>query len=456
MTNRNLLVGIYLFMILSLLSGCVTQVRDVTTPQDKRIKIEFWYASWSRDFVEKTIEPAFEARFPQYDLVSRTFDSYDEIWKNFVLAYEQGEIPALVQGQEIFTQVMRDSGYFKPLWGAIGSRTEINGIKFALDDIVPMVGAYYQINGKFYSMPWNTSSAVLFANMEVLVEAGVAANVNDRDAIPDTWVELETACEAILTKTDAQCIWWPIDTWWITMPLAQMGQMYVNNDNGRSARADRVILTSDAAVAAFSWWANMEDRGFYAPYGPNTDEIVPNADFANGKLAFISHSSGMTADYTAAFAKSGHTLGVGFLPHNQDYEYYSVTLGGGTIYLSKGLSTEVEDGALTLLAFNILPENDALFHKYSGYIPIRLSTAQILEAEGWDPNFRVAFDQFKAGRVTPAIGALLPTFPETDKIVLAAIENILYKDAPLMETLRQAEADATAVLQEYNQLVENK
>jgi sn-glycerol 3-phosphate transport system substrate-binding protein len=447
MNKHSQLFSLCLLVVLSLLSNCAIPT------QTSRIPIEFWYASWHQDFIEQNIEPAFEARFPQYDLVSRPFNSYAEIWENYLLAREQGELPALIQGQEIFTQVMRDSGYFKPLGEAIGDRTAINGIEFALNDILPVVGAYYQIDGQFYSMPWNTSSAVLFANMDILIEAGIASNLNDRAAIPDTWAEMESACEAILTNTEAECAWWPIDTWWITMPLAQMGQVYVNNYNGRSTRADQVILTSDAAIAAFSWWASMEERGFYAPYGPNTDELVPETDFVNGRIAFISHSSGMTAHYTAAFAESDYTLGVGFLPYNQEYEYHSVTLGGGTIYLSNRLPPDVEEGALTFMAFNILPENDAAFHRASGYVPIRLSTAQILEAEGWDPNFRVAFDQFKAGHVTPAIGALLPTFPETDVVVLQAIEIIMYRDAPLMETLRQAEADATATLQEYNRLL---
>jgi len=122
MNSHNLNIVIQLLMVFSLLSGCASPAQEAMTPQDKRIKIEFWYASWSRDFVEKTIEPAFEARFPQYDLVSRTFDSYGEIWKNYVLAREQGEIPALVQGQEIFTQVMRDSG-----WAAEGMHPARNG-----------------------------------------------------------------------------------------------------------------------------------------------------------------------------------------------------------------------------------------------------------------------------------------------------------------------------------------
>lgn len=447
MYRRTLILGIYLATILSLLSSCIP-VR-----QEGRIPIEFWYASWHYDFIEGNIKPAFEARFPQYVLVSRTFSSYAEIWQNYLLAREQGESPALVQGQETLTQVMRDSGHFKPLWEAIGDRTKINGIPFALDDIVPMVGAYYQVDDRFYSMPWNTSTAVLFANMELLVAAGIASNVNDRDAMPDNWADFEHACAAITTKTEAQCAWWPVDTWWVTMPLAQMGEMYVNNDNGRSARADRVILTSAAAVSAISWWATMADRQFYAPYGSNIDEIVPESDFATGKLAFISHSSGKMARYSDVFDESGYTLGVGFLPHNQDYEYHSVTLGGGTIYLSEGLSESVEEGALAFLAFNILPEYDAEFHKASGYIPIRLSTAGILESEGWDPNFRVAYDQLNAGVVTPAIGALLPTFPETDRIVLEAVESIIYEDAPLMQRLEDAEVDATAVLREYNLLV---
>ncbi|NJL57240.1 hypothetical protein HC928_20450 [bacterium] len=63
-----------------------------------RIEIEFWYGGWQLDFIEANIEPAFEELFPQYDLVSRTFENYAQLWENYILAREQGELPALFQG----------------------------------------------------------------------------------------------------------------------------------------------------------------------------------------------------------------------------------------------------------------------------------------------------------------------------------------------------------------------
>lgn len=450
MTNRNLFRTLFASVLLALLS-----LTPVAAQNSDRIVIEFWHRNFLLDYFNAEVEPEFEAAYPQYDLVSRVFDTYRQTWDNYILAQEQGNAPAAMMGTETLTQVLRDSGYFKPVWEAIGDREEVNGLSLNLEDILPVVAAYYQVDGQYFSYPFNTSTAVLYANMDVLVAAGVVADVDDIASLPGTWAELEAACEAIVATTEARCAQSWVDPWFVEHTLAQTGTMLTDNDNGRSGPATQVILDSEPVVELFTWWLSMLERGYFVDYGSSpSGSAAPTADLAAGAVAFNFGSSGGIRSLTTALAENGYSLGVGFLPHNQDRDYFSVTLGGATLYLTDGLSPEVEDGALTFMAFLNTPENAAKFHQAFGYVPIRQSALPLLEAD-WaaDPNFRVPFDQFNAGTVTPAIGALLPTYLEMRDILLPAMQEILLNGASIEETLANASADASIILEEYNLLL---
>lgn len=452
MNIRNVYRALFALALLATVS-----LTPVFAQNDGRIQIEYWHRNFLLDYFNQEIEPAFEAAYPQYDLVQRVFDTYRQTWDNYILAQEQGNPPAVIMGTETLTQVLRDSGYFRSVHEAIGNREEINGLSLNLDDILPVVAAYYQVDGEWYSFPFNTSTAMLYANMDVLVEAGVVENVDDIASLPGTWAELEAACELIVANTEALCAQSWLDAWFPEMTLAQTGTMLTDNENGRSGRATQVILDSEPVIELFTFWTDMLERGLFVDYGLSpSGSAGPAADLANGVVAFNFGSSGGIRSLTNALAENGYTLGVGFLPHNQDRDYYSVTLGGATLYLTAGLDAAVEEGALTFMAFLNTPENAAAFHQAFGYVPIRQSALPLLE-EAWaaDPNFRVPFDQFSAGTVTPAIGALLPTYLEMRDILVPAMQEILQNDAPIAETLANASADATVVLEEYNLLLGN-
>ncbi len=447
MNKRTIIVIITLVTTFLLLSIPAAFAQDEPTP------VELMLGGWQLEFMETHIEPAFEERFPQYDLVLRPFDNYGQIWENYLLAREQDENPALVQGTETLTQVMRDSGNFKPLWQAINGHSEVNGIEFDLDDFVPALYAYYAIDDQLFSMPWNTSAPLLYANMDILVEAGIASDLEDLDSLPGTWQELETACKVILAETEAQCAYWRVHPWWFENPMAQAGEYMINNENGRVARADEVILASPAGIELMEWWRFMLDQGYFVNYGPNPGD-APNTDFATGNLAFsAASSSGGVRTLDGVLEENGFTLGTGFLPHDGNREYFSIGIGGGTLYLSDGLDPNVEKAALTFLAFNVLPENDAAYHLNFGYIPVRVSTQNVLLEGEWPAIFQTASKQFNAGQATNGVGPLLPVFLETRDILGPAMEAILFDGADIEETLTEAEADATALLQEYNLLV---
>lgn len=398
----------------------------------------------------------FNAAFPQYNVVVEGYDNYENLFSATQLAAEQNALPAVVQYFEVASQNAIDSGYFKPLADALGDRTEVNGVPVALDDFIGPVAAYYTIDGKFNSMPWNASSAIMFSNNTILTAAGV-------DTIPATWADMEAACEKIMATADhpEYCFTWPNHGWFFEQWLAQENGLYANNDNGRTETATELVFNSPQGVAVLNWLKDMKDKGYLYYSGAQGGDSWGTVDqaFQGKQVAMAIYSSSDTAIYTQVGKDNGFDVVASFLPYNQDAEggWTGNLIGGASLWLTNGLSTEVEDGALTWLLWLTNTENAADWHKTTGYLPIRLSSVESLAAEGWfdeNPNFRVAADQLAQSQNTPATaGALLGNFPAVRDIVTQAIDTaLLTPDSDTQAILDQAAADANASLAEYNAL----
>ncbi|MBL8133606.1 MAG: extracellular solute-binding protein [Anaerolineae bacterium] len=395
----------------------------------------------------------FNGLFPQYNVTVEGYANYEELFAATALAAEQNSLPAVVQYFEVATQVARDSGYFKSIAEALGDRAEVNGLSFNLDDIIGPVAAYYTLDGQFTSMPWNTSSAIWFSNMTILNAAGV-------DAPPATWGEVEAACEKVMALDSAPeyCFTFPNHGWFFEQWLAQQNAEFANNGNGRDARATEVTFASDAGVAVLAWLDDMAQKGYLYYSGAQGGASWSTVDqaFSSQQVAMTAYSSSDTAVYTQVGVDNGFEVLASFLPYNDDTGWTGNLIGGASLWLVNGLPTEVEDGALTFLAFMTNTENAATWHQTTGYIAIRTSANELLAGEGWfetNPNFSVAADQLSASTVTSATrGAILGAFPAIRNVVTAAVDTVLLTDSAPADVLAQAQADANVILEEYNLL----
>jgi sn-glycerol 3-phosphate transport system substrate-binding protein len=421
------------------------------------VEIKVWIAftdnrlDWAKAKAEE-----FNAALPQYNVVVEGYANYEELFSATQLAAEQNALPAVVQYFEVASQDAVDSGYFKPIADAVGDRAEINGIPTNLDDFIGPVAAYYTINDKFNSMPWNASSAIMFSNKTILDKAGVAAP-------PTTWAEMEAACEAIKAMSDAPeyCFTWPNHGWFFEQWVAQQNANFANNDNGRAERATEVAFNNDAGVALLSWLKAQKDNGnlYYSGAQGGDSWATVDQAFQGQQAAMAIYSSSDTAIYTQTGKDNGYEVVASFLPYNQDAEggWTGNLIGGASLWLVDGLSTDVEDGALSFLFWLTNTENAADWHKVTGYLPIRLSAVEALEAEGWfteNPNFIVAANQLAESQKTIATaGALMGNFPAIRNIVTNAIDKVLLTaDADPKTVLDEAAAEANTSLAEYNAL----
>jgi len=417
------------------------------TPTDVRVWIAFtdYRLDWARG-----VATAFNTAHPEYNVIVDGYGNYEEILDATVNAIDQGTPPAVVQWFEVGTQFARDSGYFKPIEDAIAGRTEILGEKVDIADFIAPVSSYYTIDGKFTSMPWNSSSAILYANAGLLKEAGV-------DAPPATWADVEAACEKIMAlKKTKGCISWPNHGWFFEQWIAQQDAAYANNDNGRTERATEILLNSDAAVNTATWWQTMYNKGYYTYTGVQRDWDGTEQGFATGTLAMIISSSASAGGVIKAAADNKIDVVTSRMPNNQDIPWTGNLIGGASLWLMNNLEAKTEDGAVAFLLFLDNPANAAEWHKITGYLPITAGSQALLDKEGWydtNPNFRTAYDQINDSKVTVATrGALLGTFRETRDIVTQAIEDLMLKGGDPAERLAEATTAANKLLAEYNQL----
>lgn len=404
------------------------------------------------------VAAAFEAEHPEFDIVVRGFDSYEDLLQAATLAQQQGTPPAIAQYFEVATQEARDavgadgSPLFASVEEAIAGRDEILGEPVVLNDIVGAVQDYYTIDGSFSSMPWNTSSTLLYGNGDILSEAGF-------DALPETWADVEAVCEAVLALPNPPsggCITWPNHGWFFEQSIAQQGGLLANNDNGRSGRADEVSLDSEEMLNWVNYWKGLADAGYYVYSGSQRDWDFGQNGMTSGNFALILTSSGDGAAIVAGAAETGFEPWIGRMPYNGEVDYAGNLIGGATLWLINGLDETTQDGALAFMQFLNNPENAADWHRTTNYIPITESAIQLLTDEGWfeeNPWASAATDQLALADGSPAArGALLGGFVQIRDIMTQAMEDVLVGGADPAERFAEATEEAQAALDEYNEL----
>lgn len=425
-------------------------------PSGDVINIDFWvaFSDEARLGFAQDRAADFNAKHPEYNVEVTSFASYNDAFDAAVLAVDSGDPPALIHFFEAATRQALDavdgSGtpIFKSVTEAIGGRTEILGEPVILDNVVSAARNYYTVDGSFYSMPWNTSTAIMFNNMDILNAAGITEP-------PATWGEVEAACEAIAALDDGPsgCITWPNHSWFVEQTMGQQGELLGNADNGRTGRATEVYLESDGMLAYIDWWKGLSDSGYYTYTGLQRDWDGTSNAYLAEEVAMLIYSS---SDTTFFDENSTFTNLASFMPYNEDKSYVGNLIGGATIWMLNGMDSATEDGALAFMNFFSNPENAADWHKLTGYVPITEDAVALLEAEGFyaeSPNSKVASDQLAAAENTPAsLGALLGNFVGIRDVITLAIEDILVNDLDVATRMADANAEANKSLSEYELL----
>ncbi|EHQ62668.1 ABC transporter substrate-binding protein [Paenibacillus dendritiformis] len=415
-------VVMLLLAVLSLSAiGCTNSSgSEARTSDDGRIKVTFWHAMSGNagELIAKMADD-YNASQDKYFVDAIFQGSYEESLTKLKAVGGTSEAPTLMQVQEIGTKYMVNSGYIQPVQDLIDQD------KFDLSQWEENILSYYQIDGKLYSLPFNTSNAILIYNKDKFKAAGL-----DPEAPPKTFGEVREMAKKLTDNAkNEKGFALLIYGWFIEQLLANQGADFVDNGNGRDSLATKSLLNSPASLGIFQWLDDMNKDGTLGNYGRQWDDI--RAAFSAGKVAMYMDS---TAGIAGVMQASPFEVGTGFLPTPDGKEANGVIVGGASLWLMNSVAEEEKEAAWDFMKYVTTPAVQAEWAAGTGYFPITKAAHEepvLKEKYEQAPQFLTTVKQLQNTKIGSATrGALISVFPETRNEVATAIEKLYQGDAP--------------------------
>src|SRR6202011_321476 len=149
-------------------------------------EIQFWHAMEAA-LGERLndIANAFYASQSDYKIVPVFKGAYDQTLAAGIAAYRSGNAPAILQVYEVGTATMMQA---KKAVMPVSDVFKQAGVPFVEKAFVPTIASYYSDSktGHLISMPFNSSTPVLYYNKDAFQKAGI-----DPTHPPKAWGELE-------------------------------------------------------------------------------------------------------------------------------------------------------------------------------------------------------------------------------------------------------------------------
>lgn len=381
-------------------------------------EITFWH-SMEGALGERVNELAEGFNKSQSDYVVKPIykGSYGESMNAGIAAFRAGNAPDILQVFEVGTATMMYAkGAIKP----VQEMSEEVGDPIDPSAFLGAVAGYYSSpDGKLISMPFNSSTPVLYYNKDAFRKAGL-----DPEKPPRTWKEVaETA--ARLRASGMECGYttgWPS---WIQLEnfAAWHNVPYASQDNGFKGLDARLALDNELFVKHLSFLATMSKEGTFT-YGGRGD--APNALFTSGKCGMFTGSSGARAN----IIKNGNfEFGTSYLPYHDDVQGapQNTIIGGASLWVFAKKSPETYKGVTKFFKYLSSPENAAKWHQATGYVPVTKAGYEATRNSGFyeaNPGTEIAVRQLNADTTENSRGVRLGFLPQIREIEDGEAERI--------------------------------
>lgn len=397
--------------------------------------ITFWHAmSGSNGEELEAIVDKFNEQSDSVSVEAIYQGSYDDSLTKLRAVGGSEEAPALVQVFEIGTKYMSESGFITPM------QEFIDADDFDVSGLEENILSYYELDGELYSMPFNTSNAVMFYNKDMFERAGL-----DPEDPPSSYSEMIEAAQMIKDSEDAYGFTMATIGWFFEQLLANQDALYLDNDNGRSGDATEALVNSEEGLKVFEWLQEMNEAETFRNYG---------SDWEDPRGPFFAEQVGMYLDSTANVAEviknSDFEVGTAYLPVADGMEPQGVIVGGASLWITNQVDDEEQQAAWEFVKFMTNADVQAEWAAGTGYFPITPAAYDeqvLIDVYDEYPQYTTAVDQLENTTVTPATqGALTEVLPEARKIIETALGE-MYEGKDPQEALDDAAQKINDALQ---------
>lgn len=173
-------------------------------------------------------------------------------------------------------------------------------------------------DGKHYGVPTTFNIVAMYANMDLLAEAGW-------DHVPETYEDLTACCDALLAKGIIPFGCAGKETWCVTEYLEPIMIKTIGYEALDKIFAGEATWNDPDIAKSVDTLQDMINKGYFDPNGAALGNDEVKANFLAGKTAFYQNGSWNTGEVAAA----DFTAGVGLFPvMNEERSSYNQTIGG--------------------------------------------------------------------------------------------------------------------------------
>jgi len=408
-------------------------------------EIQWWHAMGGAngERVNKISED-FNALQSEYKMVPVYKGNYTETMTAAVAAFRAKEQPHIVQVFEVGTATMMAAkGAVYPMEQLMSDAGE----PFDKSDYLPAVISYYQTpTGELLSMPFNSSTPVMWYNKDALDAAGAA--------VPTTWDGVRDAAQKLVDNGMKCGVSFGWQSWvmlenfsaWHNISLGTM-------ENGFAGFGTELSFNNDAVEARLDDIASMADGNLFV-YGGRRGDSLPM--FTNGECGMWMNSS---AYYGGIKAQSKFEFGQTMLPLDTSLASAAQNsiIGGATLWALAGHEAEEYKGVAKFMTYLSSPEVQAWWHQETGYVPITTAAYELSKSQGFydaNPGTDTAIVQLSLNAPTPnSRGVRFGNFVQIRDVINEEMEALWAGDKSASEAMDAAVERGNTLLRKFERAV---
>lgn len=412
-----------------------------------QVQIEFWHAMTGKngDMVQALVEK-YNASQSAYKVVPVYKGSYSDTMNAGIAAFRAGQAPAIIQIYEVGTATMMAAkGAVKPVYQLMKENNE----KFDPKVYIPTITSYYSTSkGEMLSLPFNSSTAVMYYNKDAFRKAGL-----DPEKPPVTWPEFFD----IAKKLKASGMEGGFTTNWISWIQlenfsAWHNQPFGTKNNGFDGLDTELAFNTPLTMKHLQTIYDLsKDKVFI--YGGRENKANPL--FTSGQVGMHFESIG---GYGNMKANCKFDFGVARLPYYPDVKGapQNTIIGGASLWVFNGRPKQEYQGVADFFAFLSTPENQAFWHQNTGYLPTTTAAYELTKKQGFytqNPGMEVAIKQLLNKAPTGnSMGIRFGNFNIIREIEDQTWEDILAGKLSVKDGLDKMVKDGNAKLREFERL----
>ncbi|WMT92726.1 extracellular solute-binding protein [Pelagibacterium sp. H642] len=402
--------------------------------------IEFWYGNTGTP--EQAILEACEAFNASHEDVNVSCigqGSYEIGMQKAIAAYRAGNSPVLIQFFDAGTLDLMLSDAVVPveeIMPEVDWEAYIGGAR-----------SFYETStGSLFSQPYNGSTLIMYANMDLLAEVGVTE-------IPDTYEGVIEVAQK-LRDNGSDC---PLVTdghpWRVLEQFsARHGVPVASRNNGYEGLDAEYVFNEGLVAQHMENLVSWREAGLLR-LGQDTRAGDYTSAFNAGECAMM---EGSTGSYGAAYAALGDTVQIAYAPIYDGHERYNTLIGGASIWVMKGHSDEEIEAAKTFLDFLREDEQQIAFTRMTGYVPVTNTALDLLEADGRidEPEFataRVGVESLDMAGNDASRGIRLGFYVQFREIFIEETQRAFNGEQPMQVALDNAKARGDELLRRFEQ-----